>query len=235
MPTIRRWSVTVATGLGLTGAAMLLITSSVSLGADHCPVGSASQRICDVQTILQRAGYLAPGDYRGGEDDAATRTALRSFQTHHHLSPTGSVDYETMTQISSHAGTLDREGAAATTRASLLQGGRSLAPEGITFDSGTAHLTPGSRVTLDRVARSLVSSPDARVAVNGYTDSRNTEAYNLSLSRARSSAVCEYLVNQGVDSSRLKEKGFGESHPIADNTTAAGRATNRRVEIVRVD
>jgi outer membrane protein OmpA-like peptidoglycan-associated protein len=234
MSTIRRRFVTVATGLGLTGIAMLLIAASVSLGADRCPVEGASQGIRDVQTILQRAGYLAPGDYCEGENDAATQAALRSFQTHHHLSPTGSVDYETMTQLSSHAGTIDREGAAAT-RASLLRGGRGLAPEGITFDSGTAHLTLGSRVTLDRVARSLVSSPDARVAVNGYTDSRNTDAYNLHLSRARSSAVCEYLVSQGVDSSRLKEKGFGESHPIADNTTAAGRATNRRVEIVRVD
>jgi len=134
------------------------------------------------------------------------------------------MNYETMTQLSSHAEVIDHDG---NVSGFILQGVR--------FDPGTAHLTLGSRATLDRVARSLASSPDGRFRVAGHTDSRNTDAYNLTLSKARSAAVCEYLVAQGVASSRLKEKGYGESHPIADNATAAGRATNRRVEITRID
>jgi outer membrane protein OmpA-like peptidoglycan-associated protein len=211
---------------------MVMSPVSVTLSADG-QVYSSSQDISEAQAILQHAGYLAPGTYRKGEAGESTVVAIRNFQTAHELRATGSLDYETMTQILSHEGMVDsdREGK----HASLFEGRRSLVLEGVRFDTDTARLKSNSRVILDRVAKSLNDWPDARVEIDGHTDSTNTDAYNLKLSQARSAAVCEYLVNMGVASSRLEEKGYGESRPIADNATTLGRATNRRVELTRID
>ena len=250
----------IAMGLGLAGATTLVTSATdVTTCSDNARVDGSSRDISEVQAILQQAGYLEAGDYRKGDDDRATRLALRIFQSNHGLPPSGTADYETMTQLLSHASTRDSDGDGvaddrdrcpgtrtgswvdeqgcpeAAQHIALFEGRKSLTLEGVRFDTGTAHLTLGSRVALDRVAKSMMSWPDARVEVAGYTDSRNTDRYNLRLSKERSAAVCEYLATKGVDSSRMKEKGFGESHPIADNDTAAGRATNRRVEITRID
>jgi len=259
MTTLTSRGLTIALGLSLMGIALSATTASANSGAGQVRADCSSQEISEVQAILERAGYLAPDEYQAGENDATTQAALRSFQSHHRLVPTGSVNYETLAQLSSHAGTNDRDGdrvvddldwcpdtrsetrvdahgcQEVARRDSLFDGRRSVNLEGVTFDTGTAHLTPDARVVLDRVAGSLISSPDTRVEVNGYADSRNTSASNLALSRARSAAVCEYLVDQGVASSRLRQNGFGETNPIADNTTASGRATNRRVVFIRID
>jgi outer membrane protein OmpA-like peptidoglycan-associated protein len=220
--------------LGLCVAAVVLIATAVSPApatADGQVYGSA-QDIAEAQAILRHAGYLALGDYRQGEADEPTVRALRSFQAAHNLKVTGSIDYETRTQLLSHAGPLDGQAA---NRSSLFEGRARLVLEGVQFDTGTARLKLSSRATLDRVASSLNDWPDARVEIGGHTDSTNTDAYNRKLSRARSAAVCEYLVDKGIASSRLQEKGYGESRPIADNATAAGRAINRRVELVRIN
>ena len=259
MSLTRNRSLMLAAGLCLVGAAMVAIPASANLSTDNSQIHDSSQDIAEAQAILQYAGYLAPGAYRKGEDGESTERALRAFQTAHGLLPTGSIDYETTTQLLSHAPTADRDGDGVadnldrcpgtragawvdaqgcpepTNRASLFDGRKSLVLEGVNFDTDTARLKSGSRVILDRVAKSLNDWPDARVEIDGHTDSTNTDAYNLTLSRARSAAVSEYLTDKGVASSRLKEKGYGESRPIADNTTATGRATNRRVEIARLD
>lgn len=259
LSTLTRRGLTIALGLSLLGTALSATIASARPRAGHVRDDFSSHEITEVQAILERAGYLAPDEYATGENDARTQAALRSFQSHHGLAPTGSANYETMARLSSHAGASDRDGdrvvddldwcpntrpdtqvdahgcQEAARRASLFEGRRSFTLEGVTFDTGTAQLTSGAQAALDRVVQSLIAWPDTRVEVNGYTDSRNTSASNLALSRARSTAVCEYLVDQGVASSRLKENGFGESNPIADNTTAAGRATNRRVVFIRID
>lgn len=222
---------TLALGLSLAGAAAVATSASSGICAENDQVRGSARETADAQAILVQAGYLAPGDYRKGENDASTRAALRNFQSRHGLAPTGAMDYETMTQLSSHAGTTDRDDdllADATAPGGLVLPGVRFAPD-------TAHLTPGARVALDHLAKSLRASPDARLLVSGHTDSTNTDAHNRTLSKERAAAVCEYLVDQGVASSRLQEKGYGESRPIADNATAAGRATNRRVTITRID
>ena len=233
MSLTRNRSLMLAAGLCLVGSAMVAIPVSANLSTDNSQIHDSSQDIAEAQAILQYSGYLAPGTYRKGEDGESTERALRAFQTAHGLLPTGSIDYETTTQLLSHSPT--SHGPEATNRAPLFDGRKSLVLEGVNFDTDTARLKSGSRVILDRVAKSLIEWPDARVEIDGHTDSTNTDAYNLTLSRARSAAVGEYLADRGVASSRLKEKGFGESRPIADNTTATGRATNRRVEIARLD
>ena len=259
MSLIRNVCLMLALSLCLGGTAIVATPASGNLAAGNHEVYGSSQDIREAQAILQNAGYLAPGDYRKGEADATTVRALQAFQTAHNLPPTGSIDYETRTQLLSHGETADNDGDGvsdeldrcpgtrpgirvdahgcpeATNRVSLFEGKRKLVLEGVQFDTDTARLTLGSRVILDRVARSLNAWPDTRVQIDGHADSRNTDAYNIELSRARAAAVCEYLVDKGVTSSRLKEKGYGESRPIATNTTVAGRATNRRVELIRID
>jgi len=72
---------------------------------------------------------------------------------------------------------------------------------------------------------------DKKVNLSGYTDNIGTERYNQGLSERRVNSVKDYVVKKGVDGGRVSGQGFGESKPIADNKTAAGRAKNRRVEI----
>jgi len=72
--------------------------------------------------------------------------------------------------------------------------------------------------------------PNASVSIEGHTDSQGADAYNLNLSEQRAQAVVTYLIDQGVDGTRLSSIGYGESAPIGDNDTPEGRAQNRRIE-----
>ena len=83
----------------------------------------------------------------------------------------------------------------------------------------------------DEVASVLVENPSINIRIEGHTDSKGSDSYNLKLSRARAASVLDYLEGQGVDRSRMESVGFGEERPIEDNATETGRAANRRVEI----
>jgi OOP family OmpA-OmpF porin len=99
------------------------------------------------------------------------------------------------------------------------------------FDFDKATLKREGEVKVDEVVRAMKAEPKLRATVDGYTDSIGTEAYNQRLSERRANAVRSYMVSQGIDASRITARGYGESHPVADNKTAEGRAKNRRVEI----
>jgi OOP family OmpA-OmpF porin len=77
----------------------------------------------------------------------------------------------------------------------------------------------------------LLSNKSIKIRVEGHTDSRGSDSYNQNLSEERAASVRQYLIGRGVSASRIQSKGFGEQRPIEDNTTKAGRAANRRVEI----
>jgi len=83
------------------------------------------------------------------------------------------------------------------------------------------------------VAADQVKYPKLRIEVQGHTDSTGSERYNLQLSQRRAEAVREYLIAQGVAPGQVEARGYGEMQPIADNSTAEGRARNRRV-VMRV-
>jgi outer membrane protein OmpA-like peptidoglycan-associated protein len=99
------------------------------------------------------------------------------------------------------------------------------------FDFDRAELKPEFKPTLDKVAAVLRDDPNVRITIIGFTDSVGTEEYNQRLSERRARATADYLISRGVSSSQIVAKGLGESEPRADNSTAAGRAQNRRVEI----
>jgi outer membrane protein OmpA-like peptidoglycan-associated protein len=104
-------------------------------------------------------------------------------------------------------------------------------PDGVTFDVGSYTLKPQFRDTLDRVAESMNKYPNSLIDVYGHTDSTGSDAYNQTLSENRARTVANYLASRGVSSARMRSQGFGETMPIADNATEAGRSKNRRVEI----
>lgn len=105
-------------------------------------------------------------------------------------------------------------------------------PSDITFDVNQSDIKPAFYETLNSVAIVLKEFDKTTVSVYGHADSTGSEEYNLQLSQRRALSVANYLAAQGVAPARLNAVGYGESRPIADNSTPQGRALNRRVEIV---
>lgn len=103
----------------------------------------------------------------------------------------------------------------------------------LNFDTDKATLRPDAQPVLAEVEKLLAQSPDLRLAVQGHTDNTSTPAHNQQLSETRAQAVVAALTAQGSAADRLQAAGFGQSKPLADNATEAGRAQNRRVELVR--
>lgn len=104
-------------------------------------------------------------------------------------------------------------------------------PSDVSFDVGRADIKPNFRPILDKFAQGLEANPAATVRIIGHTDSTGTDAINNPLSVDRAEAVRDYLAPRGVAAQRVAVDGRGSREPIADNSTEAGRAKNRRVEI----
>ena len=102
---------------------------------------------------------------------------------------------------------------------------------GILFPTNKSELSAASREALTKFAASLKNSPDTDVTIYGHTDNTGTRAVNERISKERADAVANFLVGQGISRSRIKTEGLAFDQPIADNSTAEGRAQNRRVEV----
>jgi outer membrane protein OmpA-like peptidoglycan-associated protein len=107
-------------------------------------------------------------------------------------------------------------------------------PGNVTFATDSSDLSPAFFDVLTSVGKVLEEFDQTIVEVAGHTDSTGSDTYNQSLSVRRSTSVASYLQSQGVDSQRLIAIGLGETMPVADNSTQAGRQANRRVEITMV-
>ncbi|RYY96023.1 MAG: OmpA family protein, partial [Chitinophagaceae bacterium] len=99
----------------------------------------------------------------------------------------------------------------------------------IYFATGSARLLASSNAALNEVVKLLNEDKDLKLSIEGHTDNVGKDDYNQKLSEDRAASVKTYLLNKGIDASRLQSQGFGETTPIADNKTAAGRSRNRRV------
>lgn len=104
---------------------------------------------------------------------------------------------------------------------------------GASFDTGSSTLSSAGKSELDGLAvkLKLLGNGLKGITIDGHTDSRGSEALNQSISEKRAKAVKSYLESKGVDGSKIKAMGHGETSPVATNDTAAGRGQNRRVEI----
>lgn len=117
--------------------------------------------------------------------------------------------------------------------AAAIRSAGSVAIRDILFDTGNATIQPASAAVLAMIADALKADADLAIEIQGHTDNVGTAAANLALSRGRAAAVKAALITAGVDEGRLTTAGFGDTQPVADNSTDEGRARNRRVELVR--
>jgi len=105
---------------------------------------------------------------------------------------------------------------------------------GILFDTGKSDLKDAARTNIQNLAVSMKNNPETNIMIIGHTDADGSDNYNLNLSQQRAAAVKNFAASQGISDSRLSTVGKGEAEPIAENTSATGKAQNRRVEIVIV-
>jgi outer membrane protein OmpA-like peptidoglycan-associated protein len=104
--------------------------------------------------------------------------------------------------------------------------------EKILFAFSKSDLSDSAKMNLDKLATALTNYPNTNIEIQGHTDSRGTDEYNMGLSLRRANAVRDYLASQGIDSKRMTVRGFGESAPAYSNDTQEGMAQNRRVEFL---
>ncbi len=103
---------------------------------------------------------------------------------------------------------------------------------GVYFATNKYDISANAKLALDKLIKIFNEYPDTELLIEGHTDDVGKDEYNLGLSQRRAESVSGYLKNMGIDSVRLITKWYGEAQPIADNTTAEGKALNRRVEFV---
>ena len=107
-------------------------------------------------------------------------------------------------------------------------------PDAITFDTAQSGVKPQFYGVLNTLASTLNQFPETRVQIAGHTDNVGSDASNLQLSQQRANSVRTYLASTGVAAQRMQAVGYGESRPIADNSSDYGRAQNRRVEVTLI-
>ena len=108
--------------------------------------------------------------------------------------------------------------------------GKKVVLNNILFETGKSILTAGSYAELDHLLNIMKENALMKIEISGHTDKTGSEPLNFKLSENRAKAVVDYLVQKGIDRSRMEFRGYGSLQPVADNATPQGRAKNRRVE-----
>lgn len=176
---------------------------------------------------LKAAGFEVPYKFVDAEASLTARKddfwvtvdAASRFYT---LTETASVapDFESATDAESMADMLERYG--------------HMPVAGITFLPGRPDLEPMSVLILSEVLAMLKGHPSWRLRVEGHTDNVGSKTANMALSLRCASSVVTWLTINGIKRTRLDPQGIGDAHPVADNTTEAGRIRNRRIELVKI-
>lgn len=115
-----------------------------------------------------------------------------------------------------------------------IEKGKNIVLQGVTFPSGSAVLTQASYAALEDVFHTLIDFPHIEIEIQGHTDNTGNFNSNMKLSELRAHAVRRYFINRGIEPARIRAVGYGQLHPVADNSTNPGRAANRRIEFVRI-
>ena len=133
-------------------------------------------------------------------------------------------------QPEDYDGDADEDGCPDLYKAIVITDNRIELKQKVFFATASDRILERSFELLNEVAMALRDNPTITVRIEGHTDSRGSESYNLKLSQRRAASVRRYMMAQGIDGSRMESEGFGEQNPIEDNRTSEGRAANRRVE-----
>jgi outer membrane protein OmpA-like peptidoglycan-associated protein len=112
--------------------------------------------------------------------------------------------------------------------------GEKLILHGIEFETGKATITNKSEKILNMAVRALNAAPEMEIEIVGHTDNVGDPANNLKLSQDRADAVKQWLINKGINASRMSSSGKGETEPLVPNTSDENRQKNRRVEFIRI-
>jgi len=225
----------------LTASADKYIPATITLAVEDNKLATATFKLSPAEVAVTITGKVS--DKKTGDGLAATVTFPDAGNAVFNTDPTtgiykaqlmaGSytVVVESKDYVKQTAALIVEKGKPQVRDFAMLKVGMSITLRGIYFDFDKATIKPESKPALEAAAKMLNENPTINVEIQGHTDSKGSDSYNLSLSDRRAASVVAYLVqNLGIDMSRLTSRGYGESMPIATNDTDAGRAMNRRVE-----
>ena len=187
----------------------------------------------NAEAALKKAGYTVV--FSGTAEDAPVVTARKGNQWMqvHSFNPGGGTFGYHQTAVLVKA--MQQEMVAnADAWAEEINRTGSCSIYGILFDTGKSSIQPESRECLEEVVKLLRANPTWRMQIEGHTDNVGAKAANQTLSEQRAAAVVAWLAANGIDKSRLTSKGFGDTAPVAENTTEEGRAKNRRVALKKL-
>ena len=197
-----------------------------------CPEGiSALQLYRNAEGALKQAGFTLVYNGKDAWDNPAV-TGRKGAQWIFVRQAPGSNSYTMLAVLEKK---MDQEMAVnAESLAAEIEKSGHVAVYGINFDTGKATLKPESEAALGEIQKVLSMRADWKMRVEGHTDNTGSKAANQTLSAQRAASVAAWLAAHGIDKARLTTQGFGDSKPVADNTTDEGRAKNRRVELVKM-
>jgi len=199
-------------------------------------VAKAKQDYQDKQTQVMKKTQASLVKTRGQLDDAQRGQAQEAEQLGVEHAAREAADTKAAASeqraLASERKTIEANDALAKLAAKDDERGRVITLSGgVLFRSNDAKLLPGAEARLDEVAVALIANAKP-VGIEGYTDSKGSLSRNMDLSQRRAEAVRSYLISRGFPADQVVAKGMGPDRPIADNSSAEGRANNRRVEIV---
>ena len=199
-----------------------------------CSPKTASLQIGrNIENALKAAGFKIV--FGGREDDRYLVYAEKGAQiVHVEAEPSNEHFRYTQTAVLRTAMAQEVVADAGSMAAAIDKSG-AVAVYGINFETGKATLEAGSESVLGEIVKLMKDRPDWKFEVQGHTDNVGQKGANLTLSDQRAKAVAAWLTKNGIEASRLLPKGYGDTAPVAENTSDEGRAKNRRVELKKLN
>lgn len=204
-----------------------LLAATLSLGACVTHTDINIGELADARAAI--AASKAAGAERCAPKLQAEAVSSLYWAAHEYSE--GSIHPEENAELTARAISKAQEAKAASKRNCAPAKPEIIKLSGIQFPHDSAELTPASIAILDKAVDTLNRRAKINVEVAAHTDSSGAASYNEALSSRRAASVMNYLQSKGISANRLSSKGYGEAQPIVSNTTAEGRAENRRVEL----
>lgn len=205
--------------------AVASLSCIVSDASTQRPIANATVTAGDATATTDAGGRCVVSNVPTSQENA-TATAPGYDQKTVPLTLEANETVQVRFQLQRHHAAADIEGSIGATGTAALRG--------VTFDTNSATLRPDSLATLQQALAVINKRPNSHWVISGYTDNKGSDDVNQRLSDQRAGAVMDWLIEHGIDESRLTAKGYGSAHPVADNSTEEGRAQNRRVELTLV-